>query len=184
MGGGGDGHLVHLSYSSNSGAAKICQRGQSEGRVWEGGTPICPTVGRFFSPNLCIKLAFFCTLDTIIRGSLCTGIDQFPTLFLFSFFSYWKFQGNIFLFLFPFPFVTPSKKKKLRGATAPIAPPGYATGWTTPTQYQQWSMNGPHTPLSVYLRVIFFGCPYIRQCNRFFSGAEISAFFAKIIFQI
>ena len=45
-------------------------------------------------------------------------------------------------------------------------------------------MNGPHTPLSVYLRVIFFGCPYtcvygIRQCNRFFSGAEISAFFAK-----
>ena len=35
-GGGGHGPLVHLSYSSNSGAAKICQRGQSEGRVWEG----------------------------------------------------------------------------------------------------------------------------------------------------
>ena len=46
-GGGGHGPLVHLSYSSNSGEAKICQRGQSEGakrlsegRVW--------TVGRFF----------------------------------------------------------------------------------------------------------------------------------------
>ena len=42
--------------------------------------------GDFF-PNLCMKLAFFCTLDTIIRGSLCTGIDQFLSLFLFSFFS-------------------------------------------------------------------------------------------------
>ena len=37
---------MHLSYSSNSGAAKICQRGQSEGakrpsegRVWEGEPP-------------------------------------------------------------------------------------------------------------------------------------------------
>ena len=59
-----------------------------------------------------------------------------------------------------------------------------------------WSMNGPHTPLSLdlvcicHLRAIFFGCPYtcvmygIRQCNRVFSGAEISAFFAKIFFQI
>ena len=53
MGGGGHDPLVHLSYSSNSGAAKICQRGQSEGakrpcegRVCEGGFPP-PTVGRF-----------------------------------------------------------------------------------------------------------------------------------------
>ena len=79
MGGGGHGPLVHLSYSSNSGAAKICQRGQSEGAKR-------PSEGRFF-PNLCMKLAFSCTLDTIIRGSLCTGIDQFLSLFLFSFFS-------------------------------------------------------------------------------------------------
>merc|ERR1712074_66870 len=35
--------------------------------------------GDFF-PNLCMKLAFFCTLDTIIRGSLCIGIDQFLSL--------------------------------------------------------------------------------------------------------
>ena len=40
------------------------------------------------------------------------------------------------------------------------------------------------------LRVIFFGLPYtcvmygIRQCKRRFSGAEISAFFTKIFFQI
>ena len=33
-------------------------------------------------------------------------------------------------------------------------------------------MDGPHTPISVYLMVIFFGTPYtcvmygIRQCNR------------------
>ena len=55
-------------------------------------------------------------------------------------------------------------------------------------------MDGPHTPLSVYLRVIFFGTPYtcvlfnvwyhyhfIRQCNRIFFYGEIntnSAFFA------
>ena len=49
MGGGGHGPLVHLSYSSNSGAAKICQRGQSEGRVWEGGFH-----GREIFQNLCI----------------------------------------------------------------------------------------------------------------------------------
>ena len=45
---------------------------------------------------------------------------------------------------------------------------------------------GPHTPISVYLRVIFFGIPYtwcvmygIRQCNRIFSCGENSAFIAK-----
>ena len=68
-GGGGHGPLVHLSYSSNSGAAKICQWGQCEGakrpsagRVWEGGFPP-PTVYREIFQNLCLKLAFSCTLD-------------------------------------------------------------------------------------------------------------------------
>ena len=84
-GGGGDGPLVHLSYSSNSGAAKICQRGQSEGA--RGGCGRGVSHGRAIFQNLCMKLAFSCTLETIIRGSLCTGIDQFPTLFLCSFFS-------------------------------------------------------------------------------------------------
>ena len=82
-GGGGHGPLVHLSYSSNSGAAKICQRGQSEG--WFPPPP--PSHGREIFQNVCMKLAFSCTLDTIIKGSLCTGIDQFPTLFLCSFLS-------------------------------------------------------------------------------------------------
>ena len=50
-----------------------------------GGFP--PSHGREIFQNLCMKLAFSYTLDTIIRGSLCTGMDQFPTLFLFSFFS-------------------------------------------------------------------------------------------------
>ena len=31
----------------------------------------------------CMKTKFSCTLNTIIRGSLCSGIDQFPTLFYF-----------------------------------------------------------------------------------------------------
>ena len=52
-------------------------------------------------------------------------------------------------------------------------------------------MDGPHTPISVYLRVLFFGTPYnvcvmygIRQCHRIFSCGEISAFFAKIFYFI
>ena len=46
--------------------------------------------------------------------------------------------------------------------------------WWQPHLHSMWSMDGPHTPLSVYLRVIYFGCPYtcvmygIRQCNRIF----------------
>ena len=79
VGGGGG---VHLSYSSNSGAAKICQRGQSEGA--RGGCGRGVSHGREIFQNLCMK-GFSCTLETIIRGSLCTGVDQFPTLLLCSF---------------------------------------------------------------------------------------------------
>ena len=31
-----------------------------------------------------MKTAFSCTSNAIIRGSLCSGIDQFPTLFFYS----------------------------------------------------------------------------------------------------
>ena len=86
--GGGDMSPCALNYASDGGAARICQRGPKQGSEATergegvgGGFP-----GRFFE-ILCMKTAFSCTLDTIIRGSLCTGIDQFPTLFLFSFFS-------------------------------------------------------------------------------------------------
>ena len=30
-----------------------------------------------------MKTIFSCTLNAIIRGRLCSGIDQFPTLFFF-----------------------------------------------------------------------------------------------------
>ena len=57
--------------------------------------------GREIFQNLCLKTAFSCTLDTIIRGSLCSGIDQFPTLVLFCIlFLMNLFQGKIFLFPF------------------------------------------------------------------------------------
>ena len=61
--------------------SEATERGEGVG----GGFP--PSDGRELFLNMCLKLAFSCTLDTIIRGSLCTGIDQFPTLFLLSFFS-------------------------------------------------------------------------------------------------
>ena len=79
--------LVPLSYASDSGAARICERGPkrgSGGRVWEG----VPT---------CMKMAFSCTLN-FIRDSLCSGTDQFPTLLLFLL----KFvSGKHFLYLPP-----------------------------------------------------------------------------------
>ena len=65
-----------------------------------------------------MKTAFSCTLNAIIRGSLCSGIDQFPTLFLsfgichgnifccfflLSFFFFFPFSFSVF-FLFPFFF--------------------------------------------------------------------------------
>ena len=56
---------------------------RARGRVWE---QAFPSHGREIFQNLCMKLAFSCTLDTIIRG-MYWHIDQFPTLFLFSFFS-------------------------------------------------------------------------------------------------
>ena len=46
-----------------------------------GGFP--PSHGREIFENLCMKTAFSCTLNTIIRGSLCSGIDQFPTFVYF-----------------------------------------------------------------------------------------------------
>ena len=61
--------------------SEATERGEGVG----GGFP--PSHGREIFQNLCLKTAFSCTLDTFIRGSLCSGIDQFPTLVLFSFFS-------------------------------------------------------------------------------------------------
>ena len=79
-----------LSYASDGGTARICQRGAKF-------PP--PTVGRFFF-YLCLKTAFSCTLDTFIRSSVCCGIDQFPTFVIFFIlFLMNLFQGNIILSL-------------------------------------------------------------------------------------
>ena len=81
------------------------------------------------------ETGIFCTLDTIIRVVYCTGIDQFPNLFLFFILFLMKVSGKHFPFSLSFFLFSPSKKKKKKkknlrggGATAPIAPPGYATG--------------------------------------------------------
>ena len=60
-----------LSYASEGGAARICQRGAksegakrpSGGRVWEG---VSPSHGREIFQNLCLKTAFSCILDTSV----------------------------------------------------------------------------------------------------------------------
>ena len=86
QGGGGGGMApCALSYASDGGAARICQRGAKarERSDREGGG--CGS----------------CTLDTFIRGSLCSGIHQFPySCSFFILFLMNLFQGNIFLFPF------------------------------------------------------------------------------------
>ena len=64
-----------------NGGPKRGSEATERGRVWEG---VSPSHGRReMFQNLCLKTAFSCTLDTFIRDSLCSGIDQFPTLVLF-----------------------------------------------------------------------------------------------------
>ena len=78
-----------------------------------------------------MKTAFSCTLNAIIRGSLCSGIDQFPTLFsLFFFFLLNLSQGNnLFLFFlffisFFFFFYSPiNSGGGGGGGMAPLCPP-------------------------------------------------------------
>ena len=90
-----------LSYASDGGTARICQRGG--GGAKRGSEATERGGGREIFQNLCLKTAFSCTLDTIIRGSLCSGIDQFPIL-LFFFHSF----PNEFVSgkHFPFPFLS------------------------------------------------------------------------------
>ena len=63
--------LCALSYASDGGAARICQRGgggkarEQSDRAGEG---VSPSHGREIFQNLSLKTAFSCTLDTFIRG--------------------------------------------------------------------------------------------------------------------
>ena len=107
-GGGGGGGMAPLCILAIP-VTVVQPRFVNGGRA-RGGCFPPPTVGRFFFQNLCLKLAFSCTLDTIIRGSLCTGIDQFPYSFSsFVLFLMNLFQGNIFSFSFSFSIFSLSK---------------------------------------------------------------------------
>ena len=61
-----------LSYASDGGAARICQRGGGPKRgseATERGEGVGGGFhGREIFQNLCLKTAFSCTLDTFIRG--------------------------------------------------------------------------------------------------------------------
>ena len=117
---------MHLSYSRNSGAAKICQRGQREGAKR-------PIERRVFFFLLCIfqkksvyeTVIFLHIIYTIIRGSLCTGIDQFPTLFLlfFHYFPNEFVSGKHFPFSFSFSLFFGFKILGGRPPPSPLATP-------------------------------------------------------------
>ena len=63
----------------------ICQREAKAKRPSGGGCGSCCFFPRFFK-NLCMKTTFSCTLNAIIRCSLCRGIYQFltPPFFIYS----------------------------------------------------------------------------------------------------
>ena len=79
------------------------KRGSEATELWEG---VPPSHGREIFENSCMQPTFSCTLNVIIRGSLCSGIDRFPTLFSFLFFLFLLnlSQGNIFFLFFLFVF--------------------------------------------------------------------------------
>ena len=69
--------LCALSYASDGGAARICQRGakarEQSDRAGGGGGGGCgrgggvsPSHGREIFQNLCLKTAFSCTLDPLL----------------------------------------------------------------------------------------------------------------------
>ena len=88
---GEHGPLCILATCGNSGAARICQRGPSEGakrpsggRVWEGGFPLPCTVGRFFW-KFVYQNEISCTLNVIIKGLVMwSDVYQSPTLPFFE----------------------------------------------------------------------------------------------------
>ena len=101
--------LVPLSYASDSGAARIYQRGAKARERSDRAGGGCGH-GREIFENSCMKTAFSCTLNAIIRSSLCSDIDQFHTLSFFFYF--WICLRETFslsfsffprFFIFPFP---------------------------------------------------------------------------------
>ena len=88
-GSGGMGPCAPLIYASDSGVARICERGakarkQSDqaggGCGW--GCPPSHCIGRIFIINLnCVSKPHSLHINSIIRGRLCNGIDQFLCFF-------------------------------------------------------------------------------------------------------
>ena len=98
------------------------------GRVW------------FLKKCLCMKIKFPCTLNAIIRGSLCSSIDQFTAVFLsfpFEFvsekhfiqlfpFFFFLFSFPVFLFSFSFFFLLANQQGGGQ-SWPPCAPLSYAS---------------------------------------------------------
>ena len=112
----------------------VVQPGFVNGGLWEGGFPP-PTVGRKFE-NSCMKTAFSCTLNTIIRGSLCTGTNSLLSFF-HSFpneFVLWEhFPFSLSFFLFFFFFLLADQQ----GGHGPLVPP-LAMPVTADAQWYVW----------------------------------------------
>ena len=105
--------LAMGSYASDGGAARICQRGPKRGSE-------ATERGEIFE-NYCMKTAFSCTLNTIIRGSLCTGTNSLLFFFFHSFPNefvsgeHFPFSLSFFLFFFT--------RRSTGGPWPPCAPP-------------------------------------------------------------
>ena len=124
---------------SYGGAARICQcrvpkRGsEATERGRGGGGVVSLSYGTESFEYSCMKTAFSCTLhvDTIVRGNLCTGIDQFPTLsFLILFLRLMNLSFSIsFSFSFFFPPPLRFCQPIVGGGGGACAPRSYATGY-------------------------------------------------------
>ena len=107
-----------------------------------------------------MKMKFSCTLNAIIRGSLCSGIDQFPTLFLlnlsqgkknlsFSFLSVDFFSFPPFfplppppIFLFPIFFLLTDQWGGGGGRHGPLVPPPPPLSYASANQFQNCCIPG------------------------------------------
>ena len=106
----------------NGGQSEGAKR-RSGGRVWE------------IFENSCMKTAFSCTLNTIIRGSLCTGTNSLLFFFFHSFpnefVSGEQFPFSLsfflfFIFIFLFYFLLADQQGGGHGPLVP-PPPSYAS---------------------------------------------------------
>ena len=139
--GGGGMALCALSYASDGGAARICQReGQGD-------------FSKFVSEN-----GIFLHIRSFIRGSLCSGIDQF--LYSCSFFILFLlnlFQGNIFIFLSFFFCFT---RRSMGGGHGPLVHLSYSSNSGAAKICQRGQRRGEIFSKFVYETGIFLHIRY------------------------